>query len=133
MVRFAGRCCAVMREVGVRCEPHVRTVRKSRGEPVRLQRQSSARRSLLGTRSVQNGFFFFFFRCPPVHSVHCTVSIVLNTCRSAGWASNRSTDRQIRVVPEQIADQQIGVPSSNPFFEMVPKTCQGSFFVPALE
>ena len=22
---------------------------------------------------------------------------------------------------------------SNPFFEMVPKTCQGSFFVPALE
>jgi len=22
---------------------------------------------------------------------------------------------------------------SNPFFEMVPKTCQGSFFIPALE
>jgi len=38
------------------------------------------------------------------------VSIVLNTCRSAGRASNRSTDRQIRVVPEQIADQQIAVP-----------------------
>jgi len=40
------------------------------------------------------------------------VSIVLNTCRSAGRASNRSTDRQIRVVPEQIADQQIVVPRS---------------------
>ena len=34
MVRFAGRYCAVLRQVGVRCEPHVRTVRKSRGEPV---------------------------------------------------------------------------------------------------
>jgi len=87
---------------------------RTRHWAVRLQRQSSARRSLLRTRSVQNRFFFFFLRCPPVHSVHCTVSVVINTCRSAGRASNRSTDRQIRVVPEQIADQHIGVPSFGP-------------------
>ena len=66
------------------------------------------------TRSVQNGFFLFFL------GDHCTgsctviyVSIVLNMCRSAGRASNRSTDRQIRVMPEQIADQQIAVPRSS--------------------
>jgi len=135
MVRFAGRCCAVMREVGVRCEPHVpAAVRKCRGEPV----DGRTLRVLENPFCTERVLFFCF------SGDHCTgsctviyVSIVLNTCRSEGRASNRSTDRQIRVVPEQIADQQIVVPRAGgilqailiaPFFVWGFSSSQGIYY-----